>query len=96
MCSLYNLMEDAATAEISRAQLWQWLHHKAKMVNGKFLDASSFPALFARALVQIEDEAGINRKLNENYFTAIEIFRKFCLDNQLADFLTLEAYKKID
>ena len=38
---LFNLMEDAATAEISRAQLWQWVHHSAKLSDGRVVDLAS-------------------------------------------------------
>ena len=59
---LYNLMEDAATAEISRAQIWQWLKHGAKTVDGKKFTKEYFNELFEEELRQIKSTIG-----EENY-----------------------------
>ena len=51
---LFNLMEDAATAEISRAQLWQWVHHEAKLTDGRIVDVALVESI-------IDDELGGRR-----------------------------------
>ncbi len=80
---LYNLMEDAATAEISRTQLWQWLHH------GK-LDAATY------ARIRDEELASIRAKGNPPHLeAAARIFDALIVADELADFLTLPAYAEL-
>ena len=54
---LYNLMEDAATAEISRTQLWQWIHHGAKLDDGRVIDAELYRRIRDEELARIGDRA---------------------------------------
>jgi malate synthase len=84
---LYNLMEDAATAEISRAQIWQWLHHGAKLADGRTVT----PGLF-RAMLDDEMKAFSGGRFPE----AIELFSKMSLSDAFEEFLTLPAYRLID
>jgi malate synthase len=84
---LYNLMEDAATAEISRTQLWQWLQHGAKLDDGRTIDA----ALYER--IRDEELAGIGEKPHVR--TAARIFDELILAPELADFLTIPAYEEL-
>ena len=56
---LYNLMEDAATAEISRAQLWQWIQHGCKLENGKKINTNYFVQILKEELVAIKQEIGV-------------------------------------
>ena len=84
---LYNLMEDAATAEISRTQLWQWIHHGAKLDDGRAIDAD----LYRR----IRDEELATMGQRPHLETAARIFDELILANELADFLTLPAYEEI-
>jgi malate synthase len=93
---LYNLMEDVATAEISRAQLWQWLRHGARLDDGREVT----PRLVASA---IEEECeAIRRDVGEaafqagRYDDACELFSSLTLDYELADFLTVLAYERLD
>jgi malate synthase len=93
---LYNLMEDVATAEISRAQLWQWLRHGARLDDGRVV----CPRLVA---AMIDDEAAeIRRDVGEAAFhagrfdEACEIFSSLTLDYEMADFLTVAAYDRLD
>src|ERR1700678_1564519 len=58
---LYNLMEDAATAEISRAQLWQWLHCGGKLANGNPVTPSHYDMLLGEVIAKIESEVGMER-----------------------------------
>src|ERR1019366_8772588 len=73
---LYYLMEDAATAEISRAQLWQWLHHGAKLADGRTVTAELYDGLLAAELVKIKGEIGAERYDRGNFPKAIELFMK--------------------
>jgi malate synthase len=84
---LYNLMEDAATAEISRSQVWQWLRHNAVLESGRTVT----PELF-RALLAEETGAYSGGRFPE----AVKIFTDLCLDDTLEEFLTLPAYRKLD
>jgi malate synthase len=95
---LYNLMEDAATAEISRVQNWQWLRH------GATLDASGVtvratPELLARVMeeemARVEAEVGAERFRQGRYVEAGKMFSKQCTAPELDDFLTLDAYNLI-
>ncbi|HEX2060699.1 MAG TPA: malate synthase A, partial [Thermoanaerobaculia bacterium] len=84
---LYNLMEDAATAEISRTQLWQWIHHGATLDDGRRIDA----ALYER----IRDEELAHLGGSEHVTRAARIFDRLILADELADFLTLPAYEEL-
>jgi malate synthase len=84
---LYNLMEDAATAEISRAQLWQWLHFGAELDDGRTFDGDLFDQLF-------EEEVGLLQDV-ENIAEAAELFRDMIVSDELVEFLTLPAYERL-
>ena len=89
---LYNLMEDAATAEISRAQIWQWLRHKAKTVDGKDITLDYYNSLLKEELQKIKSTIG-NEKYNQGkYKEAVEIFNKMSTSETFEEFLTLPAY----
>jgi len=84
---LYNLMEDAATAEISRAQLWQWLHFGAKMDDGRTFDRDLFDQLFDEEVGLLQDVADIDE--------AAELFREMVVSDDFVEFLTLPAYERL-
>jgi malate synthase len=84
---LYNLMEDAATAEISRTQLWQWIHHGAKLDDGRLIDADLYRRIRDEELASIGERPHIK--------TAARIFDELILANELADFLTIPAYQEL-
>jgi malate synthase len=86
--AIYNLMEDAATAEISRAQLWQWLHHEAKLDDGRPVTVQLYNEIRAEELAKLD--AG-----NPHYQTAAELLDALVLDEQFAEFLTLPAYERL-
>lgn len=93
---IHNLMEDAATAEISRSQLWQWLHHGTEYKTASGGSEPFDKAVFDRLL---EDELGkINATLGDDsyadgrYPEATEVFVSTATGDTLADFLTLPAY----
>ena len=84
---LYNLMEDAATAEISRTQLWQWIHHGAKLDDGRVVDAALYKKIRDEELATIGDRPHIG--------TAARLFDELILSDALADFLTVPAYEEL-
>jgi len=90
---LYNLMEDAATSEISRAQLWQWLHHGAKLVDGRLVTPELCDRLLAEELVKIKGEVGQARFERGHFPQATEMFMRMIKAPRLDDFLTLPAYE---
>jgi malate synthase A len=88
---LYNLMEDAATAEISRAQVWQWLHHEA-LVDGKPLDRERFARAVEDEMQRIRGEVGDARFDGGRFPEARELFVRLSTTPRFEDFLTLPAY----
>jgi len=84
---LYNLMEDAATAEISRTQLWQWIHHGAKLDDGRTVDEKLYRRIRDEELKSIGSRPHIDR--------AARIFDALILSDTLADFLTVPAYEEL-
>jgi malate synthase len=91
---LYNLMEDAATAEISRTQLWQWIQHGAKLDDGRTIDAAMYERIRDEELSSITRE-GDNGADSPHVKTAARIFDELILANELADFLTIPAYEEL-
>ncbi|NEX92819.1 malate synthase A [Caulobacter sp. 17J65-9] len=87
---LYNLMEDAATAEISRTQIWQWLRLKATLDDGRIVTPQLFEALFADELDQLRLRPELTR-----LEAAARLFRDMTLADTCAEFLTLEAYPQL-
>ncbi|KAM0873208.1 hypothetical protein ACQ4PT_038243 [Festuca glaucescens] len=92
---LYNLMEDAATAEISRVQNWQWLRHGATLDAGG-VAVRATPDLLARVveeeMARVRAEVGAERFRRGRYAEAGKIFSRQCVAPELDDFLTLDAY----
>jgi malate synthase len=92
---IHNLMEDAATAEISRAQLWQWRTHGAKTNDGTRLDDAMVARIVdeeAKALAQAMGDAAFH---DGRFDEATEILRGLALDPTFEEFLTLPAYQRI-
>ncbi len=91
---LYNLMEDAATAEISRTQLWQWVHHPAAVLSdGRKVDLALFRAVLGEELDRIRDAVGVPAFAAGNYETAARLFDEIVARDSLDEFLTLRAYE---
>ena len=91
-----NLMEDAATAEISRSQLWQWIHNEKGMLeDGRKIDVPMFRALLAEEMVAIKEELGAGYDAGR-YEEAARLFDEISTADKLVDFLTLPAYRMID
>lgn len=93
---LYNLMEDAATAEISRVQNWQWVRHGAALDAGCGVEVRATPELLARVVEEemerLRAEVGAQRFRAGRYAEAGRIFGRQCVAPELDDFLTLDAY----
>jgi malate synthase len=89
---LYNLMEDAATAEICRAQLWQWIRHEARMDNGATVTAERFDSLLGAELEQVQREVGMARVQSGAFPTAVRLFSSMVKNDSFDEFLTLPAY----
>jgi len=89
---VFNLMEDAATAEISRSQIWQWIRSpKGVLEDGRKVSAALFRQLLAEELAKVEDAEGEGR-----YDEAAKLFERITTDDQYVEFLTLPAYQHID
>lgn len=91
--ALYNLMEDAATAEISRTQIWQWLRNEVILEDGRRFDQDLFEKLFSNELGLIQNQVGKETYQSDNYQNAISIFKELVTDTQFEEFLTTKAYK---
>jgi len=92
---LYNLMEDAATAEISRTQLWQWLQHGALLDDGRPVTAALYADLRDQELAAIRERLGDARVAQGHLERAVALFDGLTLSAELADFLTLPAYDEL-
>ena len=90
---IYNLMEDAATAEISRTQVWQWLHHGAKLNDGRKVTLELVRSTIASVLEQLRTQLGPERYDIGKFPLASKLFEEMAVSDQLGDFLTLAAYK---
>ncbi len=90
-----NLMEDAATAEISRSQVWQWIHsEKGVLDDGRTVDTELFRALLAEELEKIHGQYPAD--LHPFFDRAAELFDQISTSDDFVDFLTLPAYQMID
>jgi malate synthase len=90
---LFNLMEDAATAEISRAQLWQWVHHHATLSDGRPVTAELVAATIAEELERAKSSFDAIRY--SSYENAAELMRQLVEPKQFNDFLTTVAYEQL-
>ena len=92
---LYNLMEDAATAEISRAQVWQWIRHGATLADGRLVERGLCHEMLAEELQKLRASAGEEAYAKGRYDDAAEIFRDMIDAPRFVEFLTLPAYDKV-
>ncbi|MCA0970479.1 malate synthase A [Halobacillus litoralis] len=90
---IHNLMEDAATAEISRAQLWQWIRHPKGVLNdGRKVTFDLFDQWKQEEMIAIQQEVGADAFQNGRYQEAEAMFDTFIRDDDFAEFLTIKAY----
>jgi malate synthase len=92
---IYNLMEDAATAEISRAQLWQWIRYGARLNNGKTIDRHRFVCALRDILNRTKHNLGSERYASSKFERAAELLIAFST-GEFQDFLTTAAYAEFD
>ena len=93
---LFNLMEDAATAEISRAQLWQWIHHHAKLNDGREITLDLCLKTIDEELAKMKQSVGEAQYAAGRYEQAASILRDLIKSPKFIEFLTLPAYDKLD
>jgi len=94
---IYNLMEDAATAEISRSQIWQWLHNDhARLDDGRPITVDLFRGLTAEVLAELRAKVGDDDFAANNYELAARLFDEISVADQFTDFLTLKAYEYLN
>jgi malate synthase len=93
---LDNLMEDAATAEISRAQVWQWIHHGATLEGGQVVTADLFREALSEEMAALRAELGEDRFTHGRFDEAVALFDRLSTAESFADFLTLAAYDALD
>src|SRR5581483_5130328 len=91
---LFNLMEDAATAEISRAQVWQWIRNKRGVLSdGRKVTKELFHDVLREEIGKIKTQIGDATFGKRKYNLASELFERITTDDHFADFLTLPAYE---
>jgi malate synthase len=92
---IYNLMEDAATAEISRSQIWQWLKFGAILDTGAKVTRKFFDTCMREEMKRVKEEVGAEAHQEGRFKEAISIFKTMSTSKNFESFLTLPAYKKI-
>jgi malate synthase len=88
---LYNLMEDAATAEISRAQVWQWIHYGITLEGGTIASAELLNRVITEEMQRVRTEVGAETYDGGRFKQAVELFRTLSLADDFEDFLTVPA-----
>ncbi|MDR2165605.1 MAG: malate synthase A [Zoogloeaceae bacterium] len=93
---IYNLMEDAATAEISRTSIWQWIRHEKRLSNGKTVTRALFSEFLQEETQVVRREVGETRFQEGRFAEAAELLERLTTADDPADFLTLPGYDKLD
>ncbi len=94
--AINSLMEDAATAEISRSQIWQWVHHGAKLETGTTITRELVRAVLDEETTKIREAVGEETWRAGRPAETREIFERVALATQLVEFLTIPAYEYLD
>ena len=93
---LNNLMEDAATAEISRTQIWQWIHHpKGVLTDGRKVTYALFKEMLPEELAKIKERIGEEAYNSGKFDLATKLFDEIIANDTLEEFLTLRAYENL-
>ena len=92
---IYNMMEDAATAEISRAQIWQFIKYGVQLEGGITVTPAWFETVYAQELDKVKGEIGEAAFAGGRFPEAAKLFKEMSLASDFADFLTLPAYQMI-
>ncbi|RAJ94634.1 malate synthase [Aliidiomarina maris] len=93
---IYGLMEDAATAEISRTSIWQWITHAQKLADGRTVTRELFNQLLEEEVAVVRAEVGDSRWQAERFELAVKLFGELTVAEQLSEFLTLPGYQQLD
>ncbi len=92
---IYSLMEDAATAEISRSQIWQWLKFGAKLEGGRKVTKAFFDSCLKEEMQRVKQEVGAEAFSGGRFREAIALFKTMSTSRNFETFLTVPAYRKI-
>jgi malate synthase len=92
--AIFNLMEDAATSEISRSQIWQWVHNDVTLDDGPLVTKDVVERMIDEELVKIRELAGETFDA-DRYGQAVALFTEVALADAFADFLTIPAYERM-
>ncbi|MGB1242529.1 MAG: malate synthase A [Chitinophagales bacterium] len=93
--AIYHLMEDAATAEISRTQVWQWIHNDAKLEDGREITYELYRQFLPEELDKMKAYVGAEKYENGKFSVATDLFDRLVKDKEFIEFLTLPAYELI-
>lgn len=94
--AINNLMEDAATAEISRSQVWQWVHRGAGLSDGRTVTADLVRAIAGEEMAKLREAVGAERFAAGQFEKAHALFDRVALADEYAEFLTIPAYAELD
>lgn len=92
---IYNLMEDAATAEISRSQVWQWIRHGARLSDGRTVTTELVKSLIAEELDKTRRRAGPERYGATKFDLAARLFEQMMSGREFVEFLTRAIYEHV-
>jgi len=90
---IYGLMEDAATAEISRTSIWQWIHHRKTLQSGEVVTEALFRKMLTEELQVIRQELGDLRYHEGRFDEAASLMERITTESELVEFLTLPGYR---
>lgn len=93
---IYGLMEDAATAEISRASIWQWIQHGKTLDNGEVVTNALFERYLKEEVLVVQEEVGLTRFEQGRFSEAAKLMSELTTSTELTDFLTIPGYTYLD
>jgi malate synthase len=94
---IFGLMEDTATAEISRSQVWQWIHNdQGVLEDGTEVTVELFRQVLSEELENIKELVGEERYERDEFGKAAELFDRISTDDDFVEFLTLPGYEYLD
>jgi malate synthase len=93
--AIFGLMEDAATAEISRSQVWQWLHLGVELADGQKVTPELVEQVIDEELAKIREAVGDEAFEKGRFADARDLYREMALSDDFAEFLTLPAYERM-
>ena len=96
VAAIYGLMEDAATAEISRTSIWQWIRHGKTLSTGEKVTKALFEEMLDEELQVIQKELGDKRFQSGRFREAAELMRRITTQDELIEFLTIPGYQLLD